>query len=199
MFFRSCQDDVSFEERTPSLTNTTISAEMSSATLHHALLRPAVLQILRAAGFNYTRSTVLDTITDLAARYLLLLASTTAQHAFNTHNDYAPTVQDARLALLEVGAFRPQLNVLEERAKGVEEVNGETVLFEDMRGVDGFVNWARGPANKEIRRIAGLVNEAGVADALAVLEEDEDYVTGKSSPWNGNHKAYKRSLKEEAQ
>ena len=153
---------------------------MSSFNLQSSLLRPAVLQILRAAGFNYTRAAVLDTVTDLGARYLLLLASATAQHAFNNHNDYAPTVQDVRLALLEVGAFRPQLGVLEERAKGVEEVNGETVPFEDMRGVDGFVNWARGPVNKEIRRIAGLVGEVGGGESLAVLEEEEDYVTGES-------------------
>jgi transcription initiation factor TFIID subunit 3 len=142
---------------------------MSSVNLHNSLLRPAVLQILRAAGFNYTRNAVLDTVTDLAARYLLLLASATAQHAFNNHNDYVPTVQDVRQALLEVGAFRPQLSVLEER-------------FKDMRGVDGFVNWARGPANKDIRRIAGLVGEAGAGEGLAVLDEEEDYVTGESDP-----------------
>ena len=152
---------------------------MSSASLHNSLLRPAVLQILRATGFNYTRNAVLDTVTDLAARYLLLLGSATAQHAFNNHNDYVPTVQDVRLALLEVGAFRPQLSVLEERAKGVEEINGETVPFEDMRGVDGFVNWARGPANKEIRRIAGLAGDTGAGEGLSVLNEEEDYVTGE--------------------
>ena len=153
---------------------------MSSFNLHNSLLRPAVLQMLRAAGFSYTRTAVLDTVTDLAARYLLLLASATAQHASNNHNDYIPTVQDVRLALLEVGAIRPQLSVLEERMKGVEEINGETVPFEDMRGVDGFVNWARGPANKEIRRIAGLAGEAGAGEGLAVVEEEEDYVTGRS-------------------
>jgi len=169
---------------------------MSSINLHHALLRPAVLQILRAVGFNYTRSIVLDTVTDLAARYLLLLASTTAQHAFNNHNDYVPTVQDLRLALVEVGALRPQLSVLEERAMGTEEINGETVLFEDMRGVDNFMKWARGPVNKEIRRIAGLVNEAGTAEGLAVLEDEEDYVTAlkKKHSKTGEESRYQGSV-----
>ena len=185
MFFVLDQDAVSFQEATSTnYLQQTRTAGMSSINLHHALLRPAVLQILRAVGFNYTRSTVLDTVTDLAARYLLLLASTTAQHAFNNHNDYVPTVQDLRLALVEVGAFRPQLSVLEERAMGTEEINGETVLFEDMRGVDNFMKWARGPVNKEIRRIAGLVNEAGTAEGLAVLEVEEDYVTGESNDPN---------------
>ena len=151
---------------------------MTSDELHRALLRPAVLQILRAAGFNYMRSSVLDTVTDLAARYLLLIASTTGQHAFNNHNDYVPTIQDIRLALLEAGALRPQMSILEEQAQGEEEVNGEFVPFEDMRGVDGFVNWARGPVNKEIRRIAGVSTAAGdVGDGVALLEEDGDYVT----------------------
>jgi len=169
---------------------------MSSLNVHNSLLRPAVLQILRAAGFNYTRTAVLDTVTDLAARYLLLLASETAQHAFNNHNDYVLTVQDVRLALLEVGALRPQLSILEEKAKGVVEINGETVPFEDMRGVDGFVNWARGPANKEIRRIAGLVNEAGSGEGLAVVEEEEDYVTAlkKKHSKTGEESRYQGSI-----
>lgn len=52
-----------------------------TAHLHHALLRPAILHILRAAGFHSTRPSTLDTITDLSARYFLLLAQRTAQFA----------------------------------------------------------------------------------------------------------------------
>jgi transcription initiation factor TFIID subunit 3 len=156
------------------------STKMTSTDIHHALLRPAVLQILRAAGFSHTRPAVLDTVTDLAARYLLLLASSTAHNAFNTHNDYVPTVQDVRLALLEAGALRPQLSVLEEQAKGTQVVEGEEVPFEDLRGVNEFVAWAQGPVNKEIRRIAGFdgtLTDAG--EIAAGLEEQDDYVTGE--------------------
>ena len=164
---------------------------MTTTELHTQLLRPAVLQILRAAGFSYTRPVVLDTLTDLAARYLLLLASSTAQNAFNNHNTYTPTLQDVRLALLEAGALRPQLSAMEEHLKGTELVHGEVVPFEDMRGVDAFINWAQGPANKEIHRIAGYSLSDGDVAAAAVpgLEDHEDYVTGVQNS-NSNSKCY---------
>lgn len=52
-----------------------------TAHLHHALLRPAILHILRAAGFHSTKPSTLDTLTDLSARYFLLLAQRTAEFA----------------------------------------------------------------------------------------------------------------------
>ena len=142
-------------------------------------MRPAVLQILRAAGFHNTSGAALDVMTDLATRYLLLLASSTAQHSFNNHNDYVPTIQDVRMALLEVGALRPQMSVLEERAKGSVHVNGQTVPLEDMRGVEGFLNWVKGPSNREIRRIAGLASGPGNMVEVGVLDEHQDYVTSE--------------------
>jgi transcription initiation factor TFIID subunit 3 len=150
---------------------------MSSINLQNALMRPAVLQILRAAGFHNSSMAALDVMTDLAIRYLSLLAFSTAQNAFNNHEDYIPTIQDVRMALLEAGALRPQMSVLEERAKGLVKVNDESVPFEDMRGVEGFLNWARGPSNYEIRRIAGFASGSGEMVEVGV-EEHEDYVTG---------------------
>lgn len=52
-------------------------------TLHQELLRPAVLHILRAAGFHSSKPSVLDTLTDLCARHLLLLAQCTAQSTYD--------------------------------------------------------------------------------------------------------------------
>jgi transcription initiation factor TFIID subunit 3 len=150
---------------------------MSSINLQNALMRPAILQILRAAGFHNSSIAALDIMTDLAIRYLSLLASSTAQNAINNHDDYTPTIQDVRIALLEAGALRPQMSVLEERAKGLIKLNGESVPFEDMRGVEGFLSWARGPSNREIRRIAGLASGPGEMPEVGV-EEHEDYVTG---------------------
>ncbi len=141
-------------------------------------MRPGILQILRAAGFHNISGAAFDVMTDLAIRYIELLASTTAQHAFNNHNDYLPTIQDVRMALLEAGALRPQMSVLEERAKGLVKVNGESVPFEDMRGVEAFLNWARGPSNHEIRRVAGLASGPGDVVEVGVFDEQEDYVTG---------------------
>ncbi len=153
---------------------------MSSNNLQNALMRPAVLQILRASGFHNSSGAALDVMTDLAIRYLSLIASSAAQNAFNTHNDYVPTVQDIRMALLEVGALRPQMSVLEERAKGSVHIHGQRVPFEDMRGVEGFLNWARGPSNREIRRIAGLASAPGEVVEVGALDEHEDYVTSET-------------------
>ncbi|KIW64935.1 hypothetical protein PV04_07235 [Phialophora macrospora] len=168
---------------------------MTSADLHTALLRPAVIQILRAAGFSYAKPAVIDTITDLAARYLLLLASSTAQNAFNLHNTFVPTVQDVRLALSQAGALYPQMSTAEESLRDDVEISeGVWVRFEDLRGVEAFVNWAHGPVNKEIRRIAGFGDEANVEEIAAGLDDQEDYLaalkkrhskTGEESRYQG--------------
>lgn len=152
---------------------------MSAINLQNALMRPAVLQILRAAGFHNASGAALDVMTDLTIRYLMLLACSTAQNAFNNHNDYVPTIQDVRMALLEVGALRPQMSVLEERAKGSVKIDGQGVPFEDMRGVEAFIKWARGPANREIRRIAGHTSGPGEVLEVGVLDEHQDYVAGE--------------------
>ncbi|KZF23709.1 hypothetical protein L228DRAFT_238238 [Xylona heveae TC161] len=139
---------------------------MSSQALHIALLRPPILHILRAAGFHTTRPSVLDTVVDLAARYLILLSSTTASHAFNNHNDFAPDITDVRMAMQDLGLFQPEMGVVD------EEWHGD----EDLRGIDAFLEWAKGDVNREIRRIAGLVGETGQPD-MDSLEEREDYLT----------------------
>lgn len=151
---------------------------MTSPDLHTALLRPAVIQILRAGGFGYARPAVVDTVTDLAARYILLLASSTVRNAFNTHNTSIPTIQDVRLALNEAGALVPQMSSAEESLRDDVEIDGVKVPFEDLRGVEAFVNWAHGPVNKEIRRIAGFGDDSNVEEIAAGLDEQEDYLSG---------------------
>jgi transcription initiation factor TFIID subunit 3 len=153
---------------------------MTASELHNGMLRPAVLQILRAAGLSYARPAVVDTVTNLAARYLLLLASSTAQNAFNNHNTFVPTIQDVRLALMEAGALMPQMSTVEESLRGEVEFDGVMVPFEDLRGVEAFVNWAQGPVNKEIRRIAGFGDDTNLEEIAAGLDDQEDYLTSKS-------------------
>ncbi len=63
--------------------------------LFHALLRPAVLQILRATGYHSAKTSVLDSVTDLAARYFLNLCHLTAVYA--THNNTLGTIDDTDL------------------------------------------------------------------------------------------------------
>ncbi|KKK16055.1 hypothetical protein P175DRAFT_0439234 [Aspergillus ochraceoroseus IBT 24754] len=140
---------------------------MSGPNLHNALLRPPIIQILRAAGFHATRPSVLDTMADLTARYIMLLASSATSHAANAHpNDPVPVLEDIYQALQDAGALRPQLREWEEFAQGEE----------DIRGLEGFLSWFTGPANQEIRRVAGFVaSEGDLVDADSL--EKEDYLT----------------------
>ncbi|KAB5580517.1 hypothetical protein GE09DRAFT_1212965 [Coniochaeta sp. 2T2.1] len=130
-------------------------------TLFHALLRPSILQILRATGYHGARSAVLDILTDLAARYLWELCHMTAVYA--SHNGLdpetgAPTIVDVRMALQHVGALLP------ERPEPEQEYNG----VEDTRGVEEFVRWFESRESAEIRRVAldGIEEATNYLDAL---------------------------------
>ncbi|KAK3984119.1 hypothetical protein QBC44DRAFT_337517 [Cladorrhinum sp. PSN332] len=137
--------------------------------LYHALLRPAVIQILRSVGYHSAKSAVLDQVTDLAARYLTRLCELTATHAsLNSSIDHqpmhmlegpegsvsaapvqypsvpVPSIVDIRLALQEIGVLLP------ERVQQEQDYLG----MEDTRGVDQFIAWAAGSLNKEIKRVA---------------------------------------------
>jgi transcription initiation factor TFIID subunit 3 len=165
---------------------------MSTATLHHALLRPAVLQILRAAGFHSARSSVVDTLTEITARYITLLASRSAAHAYQNHNDYTPDVTDVRLALGDAGLLVPSLTsteevwreILRKPLEDIPERNGLRAMEavrrneEDTNEIVQFVAWFQGPMHHEIKRIAGLLTEEGQAVELEEVAAKEDYLTG---------------------
>ncbi|KAL9111343.1 MAG: hypothetical protein Q9227_004220 [Pyrenula ochraceoflavens] len=142
------------------------------------------------------RGTVLDTVTDLAARYILLLASTTAQNAFNNHSDYVPTIQDVRMAMTQAGGLRPQLSATQEEAKMPIVVNGRLVPYEDMRGVEAFIRWAEGAGNREIRRIAGIVSSEKDGGDVTLAEDSEDYLTALKKKYSktGEESRYQGSV-----
>ncbi|KAK8213323.1 hypothetical protein M8818_002622 [Zalaria obscura] len=191
---------------------------MSAAQhLHTSLLRAPVLHILRAAGFHSTRPSVLDTLVNITERYLLLLATTTAQHALLNHNDLSPTLTDVRMALTDCGILVPvhggaeeewterlrrPLDDYDDLPHGAIRRDREIRRREeeDTRDVRDFIRWIVGEQNREIRRIAGLVPEAGTAGtaaapgATAEGEGLEDYLallkkkhskTGEESRYQG--------------
>jgi transcription initiation factor TFIID subunit 3 len=131
----------------------------SPPAVHHSLLRPSVLHILRAAGYSSTRHSVLDTLTDLAGRYMFLLANSAANHAEHNPADLELTVADIRMALQDCGAIAPEKAL-------VDQICDE---MEDTRGVEAFLEWVMGPQNKEIRRVSLEGGEDG----------KEDYLTGQ--------------------
>ncbi|CAG7944853.1 unnamed protein product [Penicillium salamii] len=140
---------------------------MSGPNLHNALLRPPIIQILRAQGFHSTRPSVLESLQDLTGRYIQILASGSAEHAANAHpEDPIPRLEDIYQALQDAGAIRPQLREMDEDWQGEE----------DMRGLQSFIGWIKGPAHAEIRRVAGfLPSEGDIIDPDAI--EKEDYLT----------------------
>ena len=142
---------------------------MSTTDLYTSLLRLPVLHILRATGFQAARPAAVDTLVDLAARYLILVASKTSDYAWLNHNDSSPSITDVCMALQDVGALRPQLSVMEEQL-GYDD---------DIRGIDTFLAWIRGDGNKEIRRIAGLEKTEGDMIDVEVGSEREDFLMGR--------------------
>lgn len=140
---------------------------MSGHNLHNALLRPPIIQILRAQGFHSTKPSAIDSLSDLTARYIMILASSTAAHAANAHpEDPSPVLEDVYQALQDAGALRPQLREWEEDWQDEE----------DLRGLESLIGWITGPSYREIRRVAGFVpSEGDMVDPDSI--EKEDYLT----------------------
>ncbi|POR31332.1 Bromodomain associated domain protein [Tolypocladium paradoxum] len=145
------------------------------SAIFHALLRPVVLQILRATGYHSTKGAVLDTLTDLAARYMSTLCEATAAHAIHNHGDAGDyTVVDVRIALQDVGALQPDKLVTEQRWKGEE----------DMRGVEQFLQWFSGPRMKELMEMGKGDGESDATDYLSALTKKHSK-TGDDTKWHG--------------
>ncbi|KXL47381.1 MAG: hypothetical protein FE78DRAFT_144211 [Acidomyces sp. 'richmondensis'] len=151
--------------------------------LHRALLRPAIIHILRAAGFNSTKPAVLDTLVNLAERYLILLASTSVQHAMLSHNDPVPSVTDVRMALTECGALLPADSAAEEEWREIMRTPIHELDEEDVRDITNFKRWFDGPQHTEMRRIAGMLPDPSATGSLPAvgvgggIVHGEDFLT----------------------
>lgn len=134
----------------------------ASHAVFHALLRPAIIQILRATGFHSAKPAVIDSLTDLAARYLEILCNQTSQNAAERALNEAyigeaePEIVDVRVALQEIGAFMPERDWEEQ----------DFIEIEDTRGVEDFLVWAKGPRTEQMKRVALDGSEEGVTDYL---------------------------------
>ncbi|KAI1176896.1 hypothetical protein F4777DRAFT_587651 [Nemania sp. FL0916] len=162
--------------------------------LHLALLRPAILQILRAQGYYASTPGTIDCLTEIAGQYLYTIAKRTAEHAMS--NNYVgpagtPDVVDVRCALEDCGALpfaadppppakRRRLNQSQSQTQtqtdpadsdGTLQQEDEDDVDEDMSGVDEFIKWAKGRKNQRIRKIAGVVAPPA---AIAVGAEGEE-------------------------
>ena len=168
---------------------------MSQNDLFLNLLRPAVLHILRATGFHHGKPSAVDTIVDLTARYISLLAERTAYNAYSNHNDLTPNITDVRMAMQDCALLVPSMTAGEELwkemlRKPLDEYNANTTAreneearrdAEDIADVHEFIEWVKGEQNKEIRRIAGTYKPVATnpTEQLDQLEM-EDYLNSKS-------------------
>lgn len=78
-------------------------------------------------------------------------------HASINHTELDISVQDVRMAMQDCGAMGPVKSIEDEDFEGQE----------DMRGVEEFLDWVTGRANREIRRVA-----------LEGAEGKDDYLSG---------------------
>jgi len=104
-------------------------------TFHAHLLRPAIIHILRAQGFHSTRPSVLDTITDLAARYISLLAQRTAYFVYDrtttpldTTNSGLPTTS----CLQNIDAAIPTIPDIRQALSSASVFNNTTTASEEV-------------------------------------------------------------------
>jgi transcription initiation factor TFIID subunit 3 len=157
----------------------------SASSLNLALLRPAIIQILRAVGFHSAKPSVVDSLTDITARYMVLLASRTASWAQENHNSNVPDITDVRMAMTDCGALPSTTQASEEvwreiLRKPLEEIpdrNGLRTLEatrrdeEDTEDMQAFVAWFSSNIYQEIKRITGQIQTEPNAEV-------EDYLTG---------------------
>lgn len=164
---------------------------MSSDDLFLNLLRPAVLHILRASGFHYGKPSAVDTVVDLTARYISLLAERTAYNAYSNHNDSTPNITDVRMAMQDCGLLVPTMTAGEEEWKqilrkpldfyneesGAREMEKQRRDTEDTADVREFIEWVRGEQNQEIRRIAGTLKPVATNPIEQMDQQEmEDYL-----------------------
>jgi transcription initiation factor TFIID subunit 3 len=162
---------------------------MPTNSLHQALLRPAVVQVLRASGFHSATPGAVDVLTEIMAKYLSLLAARTASRSMENHNATTPDVTDLRMAMVDCGLLLPTATSTQEvwneilrkplgempERNGFRNVQADIRDREDTGEIEAFIAWVHGPENAEIHRIAGLARDGAGSE---VADEGTDYLTG---------------------
>ncbi|KIW07530.1 uncharacterized protein PV09_01492 [Verruconis gallopava] len=163
---------------------------MSEKLLHHALLRPAIIQILRAQGFSGAKPSVVDTLTDIAAKYLVLLATRALMHAHTSHIDAEPDITDVRMAMVDCGILQPTTTSTEEvwtelLRRPIKDIPDRNDLKrrevakrndDDTEDVAAFAKWFRSKGYRDIARVAGLLPDEQ-QDVGEAQKKPEDYLT----------------------
>ncbi|CCE35341.1 related to TAF(II) complex (TBP-associated protein complex) component [Claviceps purpurea 20.1] len=168
----------------------------TQSAFFHALLRPSILQILRATGYHSARPSVIDSLTDIAARYLTALCLSTASHAVHNHGDAGDySLVDVLMALQDVGAVQPAKKramglTWQDSEKGGQKEEGDGDEDEDddcaEEGwvVDEFVEWFAGQRMRELMLIGRGDGEIEATDYLSALKKKHSK-TAEESKYTG--------------
>ncbi|KAK6504229.1 hypothetical protein TWF506_002435 [Arthrobotrys conoides] len=127
----------------------------SQEQFYFSLLRISTAQMLRHAGLAGSRPSVLDSLTDMTARYLTLLG-TTARAISESSNNVESELADVLCAMEQIGLLRP-----------LTLYNAD---LDDTRAIDNFITWAKSPEIEELRKISGVVT----VEVDDKTERDED-------------------------
>ncbi|ETS88059.1 hypothetical protein PFICI_01887 [Pestalotiopsis fici W106-1] len=139
------------------------SNSMTQKRFYLALLKPAILQALRAQGYYSCRPTVLDFFTEVVADYIYNTAVATRKAMEHNHpEDPQVTLPDLRQGLEYVGAFACDENKREDR-----DFDGDP----ELRGIEKFKEWFDGKQNQRITRIAEAFTQNGLLLEAAPPEE----------------------------
>lgn len=141
------------------------SNPMTYKKFHLALLRPAILQALRAQGYYTCKPSVLEFFTEIVADYIYNTATATRNAMEHNHPDTPEvTLPDLRQGLEYMGAFTRDENKREDR-----NFDGDP----ELRGIQNFKDWFDGKQNQRMTRIAEAFNQTGLLLEAAPLEEGQ--------------------------
>ncbi|KAK9235948.1 hypothetical protein V1525DRAFT_380530 [Lipomyces kononenkoae] len=120
--------------------------DQMSSELFYSFLRITTAQVLRASGIDRCPPSVLDTLTDLAIRYMTLLSTRAASYAALCGRK-EPDVGDIRMAMETIGGLRP-MHMLDELPDGDWDEDAED------EGLQRFIEWCYN-TTKEFSTVTG--------------------------------------------
>lgn len=109
-----------------------------NAHFHLSLARITTIQILRSTGIDRAKPSVIEGLTDLLARYLVLVAQRSKECAESAGRSRCE-MEDLREALERLGA------IAKTGREGVRE----------EEGVVDFISWCMSDENALLRKVAG--------------------------------------------
>lgn len=137
-----------------------------SSDFHFSLLRISTAQIFRAAGIDRCNPTVLDTVTDIVMRHLLLLSNTCTELSSASGRSEV-NITDLAEAMVSIGLIRPAPVidtsaveiVAEELAEG-DDVE-PPLTSPEIAGFIKFLDWAKGQVPADARTISRMAVPQG--------------------------------------